>query len=168
MAAQYMLTTKIIMLGTIVGISVVISLFIIVSADMSKFAIGSVSAQTNNNNSNATNSTSVSKSTMDLAMSELAKIHLMAANEALMKGNTTAAFTQMNLAYLQLSMLGMKDMRTLNETQAMKFMQSGGQRSSSSSSSSDTKMMVPDNCIIIQGGVLECRDILTGSYSLAK
>jgi len=26
---------------------------------------------------------------MDLAMSELARIHLMAANEALMKGNTT-------------------------------------------------------------------------------
>jgi hypothetical protein len=163
-----MLTTKIIMLGTIVGISVAVSLFIIVSAHISKFAIRSVSAQTNNNNnnSNATNSTSQSKSTMDLAMSELAKIHLMAANEALMKGNTTAAFTQMNLAYLQLSMLGMKDMGTLNETQAMKFMQSGAQKSSSSSS--DSKMMVPDNCIIIKGGVLECRDILTGSYSLAK
>jgi hypothetical protein len=32
---------------------------------------------------------------------------------------------------------------------------------------SDSKM-VPDNCIIIQGGVLKCRDILTASYSLAK
>ena len=102
---------------------------------------------------------------MELAMSELAKIHLMAANEALMKGNTTAAFAQMNLAYLQLSVLGMKDMGTLNETQVMKFMQSGEKGSSSSSNS---KIMVPDNCIIIQGGILECRDILTGSYSLAR
>jgi len=41
---------------------------------------------------------------MDLAMSELARIHLIAANEALMKGDTTAAFSQMNLAYLQFSM----------------------------------------------------------------
>ena len=78
----------------------------------------------------------------------------------------------MNLAYLQLSMLGMKNMGTMNEMQMMKFMQSGEKRSSSPSpspSSSDSKMMmVPDNCIIIQGGVLQCRDILTGSYSLAK
>ena len=78
----------------------------------------------------------------------------------------------MNLAYLQLSMLGMKNMGTMNETEAMKFMQSGEERSSSpsssSSSSSDSKMMIPDNCIIIQGGALQCRDILTGSYSLAK
>ena len=80
----------------------------------------------------------------------------------------------MNLAYLQLSMLGMKNMGTMNETEAMKFMQSGGERSSSPSpspsspSSSDSKMMIPDNCIIIQGGALQCRDILTGSYSLAK
>jgi len=103
---------------------------------------------------------------MDLAMSELARIHLMAANEALMKGNTTAAFSQMNLAYLQLSMLGMKDMGRMNETQMMKFMQSGAEQSSSPSSSANN--MIPENCIIIQGGVLQCRDILTGSYSLAK
>ena len=105
---------------------------------------------------------------MDLAMSELARIHLMAANEALMKGNTTAAFSQMNLANLQLSMLDMKDMGRMNETQMMGFMQSGAEQSSSPSSSSADKMMVPENCIIIQGGVLQCRDILTGSYSLAK
>ena len=108
---------------------------------------------------------------MDLAMSELARIHLMAANEALMKGNTTAALSQMNLTYLQLSMLGMKDMGTMNETQIMKFMQSGAEQSSSlssPSSSSASKMMIPENCIVIQGGILQCRDILTGSYSLAK
>jgi hypothetical protein len=160
--------TKITMLTTILGISAAILLFIITSADTSRFAIYPVSAQINDSNVNDS-SNNVSKNSMELAMFELAKIHLMAANEALMKGNTTAAFSQMNLAYLQLSMLGMKDMGTLNETQAMKFMQSGGKGSSSPSpSSSDSKMMIPDNCIIIQGGILECRDILTGSYSLTK
>src|SRR5919197_2958873 len=156
--------TKITMLATILGISAAVLLCIIKSADTNRFAIYSVSMQTND--SNVTNSNNVTKNTMELAMSELAKIHLMAANDALMKGNTTAAFAQMNLAYLQLSMLGMKDIGTLNQTQAMKFMKCGGQ--GSSSSSSDSKMMVTDNCIIIQGGILECRDILTGSYSLAK
>jgi hypothetical protein len=161
--------TKITMLATILGISAALLLFIITSSDTSRFAIYHVSAQMNDSNVTNSGSNNLSKNSMELAMSELAKIHLMAANEALKKGNTTAAFAQMNLAYLQLSMLGMKDMGTLNETQAMKFMQSGGKgSSSSSSSSSDSKMMVPDNCIIIQGGILECRDILTGSYSLAK
>ena len=116
-------------------------------------SVYSVSAQVNN--SNNTNSTS-----MNFAMDELAKLHLMIADRALTKGNTTEAFNQMNLAYLQLSMLGMKDMGTLNETQAMKFMQGGGKVL-------DTKM-VPENCIIIQGGVLACHDTLTGTYSLAK
>jgi hypothetical protein len=119
----------------------------------------------NNNNNNVT------KSTTDLVMSELAKIHLMAANDALMKGNTTAAFSQMNLANLQLAMLEMKDIGRMNETQMMKFMHSSGtdqSSASSPSSSSASKMMIPENCIIIQGGILQCRDILTGSYSLAK
>jgi hypothetical protein len=152
------------MLIIILSISVAVLLFTITSTDTSKVVIYPVSAQMDNNSNN-----NVTKSTMDLAMSELARIHLMAANEALMKGNTTAAFSQMNLAYLQLSMLGMKDMGRMNETQMMKFMQSGAEQSSSpSSSSSASKMMVPENCIIIQGGVLQCRDILTGSYSLAK
>jgi hypothetical protein len=146
--------TKITMLATILGISASILLFIIISADTSRFNIYLVSAQTNDSNVTKS-SNNVSKNSMELAMSELAKIHLMAANEALMKGNTTAAFAQMNLAYLQLSVLG---------TQVMKFMQSGEKGSSSSNS----KIMVPDNCIIIQGGILECRDILTGSYSLAR
>ncbi|HEY6884535.1 MAG TPA: hypothetical protein VI278_10895 [Nitrososphaeraceae archaeon] len=164
--------TKISMLIKILSISIaVLLLFTITSTYTSRFVIYPVSAQMNNNNNSSSNSNNnnTTKSTMDLAMSELARIHLMAANEALMKGNTTAAFSQMNLAYLQLSMLGMKDMGRMNETQMMKFMQSGAEQSSSpSSSSSASKMMVPENCIIIQGGVLQCRDILTGSYSLAK
>ena len=155
--------TKVSTLIKILSISVAVLLFTMTSTDTSRIVIYPVSAQMDNNsNDNAT------KSTMDLAMSELARIHLIAANEALMKGNTTAAFSQMNLAYLQFSMLEMKDMGRLNETQMMKFMQSGTEQSSTPSSSSASKMMVPENCIIIQGGILQCRDILTGSYSLAK
>ena len=154
--------TKISILIKILTISVAVLLFTITSTDTSRSVIYPVSAQTDNNRNNVT------KNTMDLAMSELAGIHLMAANEALMKGNTTAAFSQMNLAYIQLSMLEMKDMGRMNETQMMKFMQSGAEQPSSPSSSSASKMMVPENCIIIQGGILQCRDILTGSYSLAK
>jgi hypothetical protein len=159
--------TKISILIKTLSISVaVLLLFTITTTYTSRVVIYPASAQMDNNNKNNNNAT---KSTMDLAMSELARIHLMAANEALMKGNTTAAFSQMNLAYLQLSMLGMKDMGTMNETQMMKFMQSGAEQSSSPPpSSSASKMMVPENCIIIQGGILQCRDILTGSYSLAK
>src|SRR5918911_5685387 len=156
---------KISMLIKILSISVAVLLFTITSTDTNRVVIYPVSAQMDNNSNNNNN---VTKSTMDLAMSELARIHLIAANDALMKGNTTAAFSQMNLAYLQLSMLEMKDMGRMNETQMMKFMQSGAEQSSSPSSSSASKMMIPENCIIIQGGVLQCRDILTGSYSLAK
>jgi hypothetical protein len=144
--------TKITALPIIVSVLAAVLVFIITSTATNGFVIYPVSAQMN--------SSSTNKTSMDFAMAELAKIHLMAADRALMKGNTTAAFNQMNLAYLQLSMLGMKDMGSLNETQAMKFMQGGG-------GASDIKM-VPENCIIIQGGVLQCRDILTGSYSLAK
>jgi hypothetical protein len=149
----------------ILSISVAALLLTIASTETSKIVIYPVSAQMDSNSNN----NNVTKSTMDLAMSELARIHLMAANEAL-KGDTTAAFSQMNLAYMQFSMLGMKDMGRMNETQMMKFIQNGAEQSSSSSPSpsSASKMMVPENCIIIQGGVLQCRDILTGSYSLAK
>ena len=116
-------------------------------------SVYTVSAQMSNSNNTNNNS-------MNFAMGELAKLHLMVADQALKNGNTTAAFNQMNLAYLQVAMLGMKNMGALNETQAMKFMQGGGK-------ALDTKM-VPENCIIIQGGVLACHDTLTGTYSLAK
>ncbi len=140
----------------------VVLISILVTTIPQNDSVYSVSAQVNN--SNNTNSTS-----MNFAMEELAKLHLMIADQALKKGNTTEAFNQMNLAYLQLSMLGMKDMGTLNQTQAMKCVrtsyemcdvQGGGVALDS--------RMVPDNCIIIQGGVLKCRDILTASYSLTK
>ena len=155
--------TKFVILSMTLCISAAVLLFIVEYADTTRFTVYSALAQTNASNVTSS-SNDVSKNTMELAMSELAKIHLMAANEALIKGNTTAAFAQMNLAYLQVAMLGMKDMGTLNENQAMKFMQSGVK----GSSLSNNQMKVPDNCIIIQGGVLQCRDILTGSYSVAK
>jgi hypothetical protein len=144
-------------------VSSVVLISILVTTIPQNDSVYSVSAQVNN--SNNTNSTS-----MNFAMEELAKLHLMIADRALKKANTTEAFNQMNLAYLQLSMLGMKDMGTLNQTQAMKCVrtsyemcdvQGGGGVALNS-------RMVPDNCIIIQGGVLKCRDILTASYSLTK
>jgi hypothetical protein len=131
----------------------VVLISVLVTTIAQNDSVYSVSAQMNN--SNNTNNKS-----MNFAMDELAKLHLMIADQALKNGNTTSAFNQMNLAYLQLAMLGMKDMGTLNETQAMKFMQGGGK-------ALGTKM-VPENCIIIQGGVLACHDTLTGTYSLAK
>ena len=155
--------TKFVILSMTLCISAAVLLFIVEYADTTRFTVYSALAKMNASNVTST-SNDVSKNTMQLAMSELAKIHLMAANEALIKGNTTAAFAQMNLAYLQVAMLGMKDMGTLNENQAMKFIQSGVK----GSSLSNNDMKVPDNCIIIQGGVLQCRDILTGSYSVAK
>jgi hypothetical protein len=155
--------TKFVILSMALCISAALLLFIVEYTNTTSFTMYSALAQMNGSNVTSS-SNAVSKNTMELAMSELAKIHLMAANEALMKGNTTAAFAQMNLAYLQVAMLGMKNMGTLNENQAMKFMQSGVKGSSLSNS----EINVPDNCIIIQGGVLQCRDILTGSYSLAK
>ena len=157
------MVTKFVILSMSLCISAAILLFIVKYADTTKFTLNSAFVLMNASNVTGS-SNDVSKNTMELAMSELAKIHLMAANEALMKGNTTAAFAQMNLAYLQFAMLGMKDMGTLDANQAMKFMQSGVKGSSSSNS----EMKVPDNCIIIQGGVLQCRDILTGSYSVTK
>ena len=138
----------------------VVLMSILVTTISQNYSVYYVSAQVNN--SNNTNSTS-----MNFAMEELAKLHLMIADRALKKGNSTEALNQMNLAYLQLSMLGMKDMGTLNETQAMKFMQGRSSYEIHALEPSNTKM-VPDNCIIIQGGVLKCRDILTASYSLAK
>jgi hypothetical protein len=140
----------------------VVLISILVTTIPQNDSVYSVSAQVNN--SNNTNSTS-----MNFAMEQLAKLHLMIADQALKKGNTTEAFNQMNLAYLQLSMLGMKDMGTLNQTQAMKCVRTSYEMCDVQGGgvALDSKM-IPDNCIIIQGGVLKCRDILTASYSLTK
>jgi hypothetical protein len=146
----------------VIVVSVVLISMLVTTTIPQNDSVYSVSAQVNN--SNNTNSTG-----MNFAMEELAKLHLMIADQALKKGNNTEAFNQMNLAYLQLSMLGMKDMGTLNQTQAMKCVRTSYEMCDVQGGgvALDSKM-VPDNCIIIQGGVLKCRDILTASYSLAK
>src|SRR6266496_303424 len=83
---------------------------------MDRLTIYPVSAQTNGNNSN----------NMTSAMMASASLHLKLADQAIMNGNTKAAFNQLNLAQLQLSMSDMKTAGMLNETQAMGFMKGGG------------------------------------------
>jgi hypothetical protein len=77
---------------------VVSAVFILATAIPHDNSVSSVSAQ--NNNGNTTNSNS-----MNFAIDTLTKIHLLAANESLMNGDTTRAFSQVNLAYLQLAMI---------------------------------------------------------------
>jgi nitrous oxidase accessory protein NosD len=97
---------------------IVIAIVILVTTEttaMNSFTFYPVVAQPSNGvNSSRTNMTS--------AMMASASLHLRAADQALMDGNSTGAMEQLSLAQLQISMLGMKDTGTLNETQAMKFM----------------------------------------------
>ena len=114
------------------------------------FAIHPVYAQTNTSNGNMTS-----------AMVILARFHLKAADTALANGNNTAALNQLTLAQLQVLMLGMKPMGTVDMAQAMQLMKGTGGSASINSS-------VPDNCIILKSGVLECRDSLTQSISFSS
>jgi len=116
------------------------------------FAIHPVYAQTNTSNGNMTSATVI-----------LARFHLKAADTALANGNNTAALNDLTLAQLQVLMLGMKSMGTVDVAQAMQLMKGTGGAGSASNNSS-----VPDNCIILKGGVLECRDSLTQSISLSN
>jgi len=125
--------------------------FIVISAMVliaSGFENHQVYAQTNTSNGNMTS-----------AMVMLARFHLKAADSALANGNNTAALNELTMAQLQVLALGMKSMGTVNMTQAMQLMKSTGTGISSS---------VPDNCIILKGGVLECRDSLTQSISFTR
>src|SRR5215471_12117521 len=92
--------------------------------------------------------TNISTGNMTDAMVSLARFHLRAADTALANGNSTEALHQLTLSQLQVLMLGMKTMGTVGVT-------------------SDTSS-VPDNCIILKGGVLECRDSLTQSISFSN
>jgi hypothetical protein len=85
---------------------------------------------------------------------------LKAADTALANGNNTAALNELTLAQLQVLMLGMKPMGTVDMAQAMQLLKSTGSVTSGS--------LVPDNCIILKGGVLECRDSLTRSISFSN
>jgi hypothetical protein len=125
---------------------IVISALVVSMVD--EFANHQVYAQTNTSNGNMTS-----------AMVILARFHLKAADTALANGNNTAALNDLTLAQLQVLMLGMKPMGTVDVAQAMQLMKGTGGGTSSKSS-------VPDNCIILKGRVLECRDSLTQSISL--
>ena len=113
------------------------------------FANHEVYGQKNTRNANMTS-----------AMVMLARFHLKAADTALANGNNTAALNELTLAQLQVLSLGMKLMGTVDMAQAMQLLKSTGSVTSGSS--------VPDNCIILKGGVLECRDSLTRSISLSN
>ena len=108
------------------------------------FTIYPVYAQTNSNN-------------MSSSMIESARMHIRAADKALASGNATGALDQVNFAQMQLSMMGMKNMGTMNEQQVKEFMKGGA--------SPPNMNAVPENCIVLNGGVLRCRDSLTQSYS---
>jgi ABC-type transporter MlaC component len=96
-------------------------------------------------------------SNMSSSMIESARMHIRAADKALASGNATGALDQVNFAQMQLSMMGMKNMGTMNEQQVKEFMKGGA--------STPNINAVPENCIVLNGGVLRCRDSLTQSYS---
>jgi hypothetical protein len=129
--------------------------FIVISAlvvsIVGGFAIHPVYAQTNTSNGNMTS-----------AMVILARFHLKAADTALANGNNTAALNELTLAQLQVLMFGMKTMGTVDIAQAMQLMKA------SSGAGAYGKSSVPDNCIILKDGALECRDSLTQSISLSN
>ena len=123
-------------------IAIIAAFWLVVVA--SSFSIYAVYAQTNSNN-------------MSSSMIESARMHIRAADKALASGNATGALDQVNFAQMQLSMMGMKNMGTMNEQQVKEFMKGGA--------SPPNMNAVPENCIVLNGGVLRCRDSLTQSYS---
>jgi ABC-type transporter MlaC component len=123
-------------------IAIIVAFWFVVVA--SSFSIYAVYAQTNSNN-------------MSSSMIESARMHIRAADKALASGNATGALDQVNFAQMQLSMMGMKNMGTMNEQQVKEFMKGGA--------STPNMNAVPENCIVLNGGVLRCRDSLTQSYS---
>ena len=142
------------MLKNMTQIMVATVIIITVEFTANNFAFHSVWAQQMNDG--------VSSSNMTSAMIESARMHLIDANKALMTGNKTAALEQLSLAQLQISMMDMKTMTTLNETQAMDFMTSGNL------SGMINPKMIPANCILLNTGVLQCRDSLTQSISFSR
>lgn len=74
-----------------------------------------------------------------------------AANQAIMKGDTKTASTQLKLAELLLSMIELKSTGALNGTQASSaFMKVGAAEDPNAKAKSD-------NCIIDNEGKAECR-----------
>lgn len=148
-----MLLVRILLMKLQIALIPFMVISVLVVSMVERFAIHPVYAQTNTSNGNMTS-----------AMVILARFHLKAADTALAKlanGNNTAALNELTLAQLQVLMLGMKPMGTVDMAQAMQLMKGTGGSASSNSS-------VPDNCIILKSGVLECRDSLTQSISFSS
>jgi hypothetical protein len=101
------------------------------------------------------NMTTIKNGSMSSVMMESVRMHLKSVDKALSTGNLSNALEQMNLAQFQLSMMGMKNMGTMNQSQAMGFMEGGATNIKA----------IPENCIILNDGTLECKDSLTNSYS---
>ena len=91
--------------------------------------------------------TPTSSGNMTAPMMESASFHLKEADRLLMEGNTDAAVDQINLAEIQLSLLGMNSGETsMNQAQAMEFT-IGGSLSS---------MKMAANCIIDNQAMVRC------------
>jgi hypothetical protein len=95
-------------------------------------------------------------------MIESARMHIRAADKALASGNATGALDQVNFAQMQLSMMGMKNMGTMNEQQVKEFMNGGGSGNSSTSSrgggaSAPNMDSLPEDCLFGDDGMLQCR-----------
>ena len=101
-------------------------------------------------------------SDMSSSMIESARMHIRAADKALASGNATGALDQVNFAQMQLSMMGMKNMGTMNEQQVKEFMKGGGSGNSSTSSrgggaSAPNMDSLPEDCLFGDDGMLQCR-----------
>jgi ABC-type transporter MlaC component len=128
-------------------IAIIAAFWLVVVA--SSFSIYAVYAQTNSNN-------------MSSSMIESARMHIRAADKALASGNATGALDQVNFAQMQLSMMGMKNMGTMNEQQVKEFMKGGGSGNSSTSSrvggaSAPNMDSLPEDCLFGDDGMLQCR-----------
>jgi hypothetical protein len=128
-------------------IAIIAAFWLVVVA--SSFSIYAVYAQTNSNN-------------MSSSMIESARMHIRAADKALASGNATGALDQVNFAQMQLSMMGMKNMGTMNEQQVNEFMKGGGSGNNSTSSrgggaSAPNMDSLPEDCLFGDDGMLQCR-----------
>src|SRR2546423_8492989 len=128
-------------------IAIIAAFWLVVVA--SSFSIYAVYAQTNSNN-------------MFSSMIESARMHIRAADKALASGNATGAIDQVYFAQMQLSMMGMKNMGTMNEQQVKEFMKGGGSGNSSTSSrgggaSAPNMDSLPEDCLFGDDGMLQCR-----------
>jgi hypothetical protein len=131
---------------SITAVGLVAVIFFVGASIMPAIAIPVVAQQNKPTNTNTS---------MSSVMMESARMHLKAADKAMSGGNSGIALEQMNLAQMQLSMIGMKKMGIMNQSQAMQFMKGG----------IANMKAVPENCIILNVGTLECKDSLTNSYS---